>query len=147
MPRQLFEIPEIHYLHIHPGHLPEIRGADGLLWSLLVRSKPGASCFYMNPGLDMGDLIFAHDVPKPVFHLPSNIVRPDDQTLYRILFSYCDPLLRATVLMRFIQKMPDFTLSSFASLPAYKQNENEGVTYHFMHPLLRKVALEKLFII
>ena len=146
MPRELFEIPGIRYLHVHPGHLPEIRGADGFLWSLLVREMPGASCFYMNAGLDMGDLIITENLPAPIFKLPKNITRPDDQILYRILFSYCDPLLRADVFVRMIQKIPHISDSTLASLLTSKQKKEEGITYHFMHPLLRKAALQKLFV-
>ena len=47
LPKAVLEIDGLRVLHIHPGILPNIRGADGLLWSVLLRGRPGASCFYM----------------------------------------------------------------------------------------------------
>ncbi len=146
MPRQLFEIPGVHYFHVHPAHLPQIRGADGLFWSILVRGTPGVSCFYMNAGLDTGNLIAVEDLPTPIFRLPKNIIRPDDQALYRILFSYYDPLVRADIFARILQKIPDISDKTLASIPSFNQNQENGVTYHFMHPRLKAEVLKKLFL-
>ena len=94
VPPALLASPGTRFLHVHPGRLPHVRGADGLLWSMLVRGQPGASCFYMNEGLDTGNLLLDMDFPAPKFKSPVKD-RPDDQTLYRALYSYYDPLLRA----------------------------------------------------
>lgn len=48
-------------IHIHPGIVPDVKGSDCLLWSLLVRGRPGMSCFYMNNGIDTGDIIFRRE--------------------------------------------------------------------------------------
>ena len=128
------------FLHVHPGKLPHIRGADGLLWSTLVRGRPGAACFYMNVGIDTGEIIETVDLPAIAFEI-SRIDRPDDQTLYRSLFSFYDPLLRAKL-------FSDFLTSNDGKLPdsGEAQSEEEGITYHFMHDGLRKRALQRIFI-
>ncbi|MCA9792041.1 MAG: hypothetical protein KC910_09615 [Candidatus Eremiobacteraeota bacterium] len=136
VPRSLLERPGLNMVHVHPGHLPYVRGGDGLLWSVLVRGCPGMSAFFMAPGIDMGDLIAAGDFPSLEFKLSQ---RPDDQTLYRALFCFCDPLLRAEFLAtRLLEQDP-------TSWPAEPQAAEEGITYHFMHPSLRARALRKLF--
>ena len=53
VPRCILELPDTEFVHIHPGFLPYIRGADGILWSVLIRDKPGAACFYMVPKLNL----------------------------------------------------------------------------------------------
>jgi len=142
MPGKLFDVPGVRYIHVHPGRLPMIRGADGLLWSVLVRGRPGASCFYMDSGLDTGEIILADDVSQISFDI-SNIPRPDNQTLYRALFSYYDPLLRADFLANMLSNAK---CADISVLPSTNQNEKDGITYHFMHEKLRDEALKKLFI-
>ena len=139
VPGALLDMPDCRFVHMHPGHLPDVRGADGLLWSVLVRGRPGVSCFYMAKGLDTGDVIAAEEQHLVPFELGEQ-PRPDDQTLYRALFAYCDPLLRAQLLLRVLANASDV-----AALPAVPQDISAGVTYHFMHPRLRRIALGRLF--
>ena len=128
------------FIHIHPGNLPFVRGADGLLWSTLVRGQPGAACFYMNDGIDTGDIIDTNDLPAITFSL-SDSDRPNDQILYNAIFSYYDPLIRAKV-------FTDILTKHHGSLPdtGSHQSDIEGTTYHFMHPAIRKKALRQIFI-
>ena len=140
VPRTVLDIAGLRILHVHPGHLPEVRGADGLLWSTLVRGRPGMSCFYMDAGIDTGDIILARDYPPLCFDVPAEH-RPDDRTLYRAIFSFCDPLLRAELLVDQVLGSP----GDLDALPAVPQGPSEGDTYHFMHPALRRVVLARLF--
>lgn len=137
---EALNVPGIRFLHVHPGHLPDVRGADGLLWSILLRGQPGLSCFYMSPGIDEGAIITAREYPPLRFEL-TGAERPDDQTLYRAVFSFCDPVLRAHLLVRHVLKPG----ADPARLPSARQQAEEGTTYHFMHPKVRLVALNKLF--
>jgi len=146
IPRQVLEIAGVRFLHVHPGYLPHVRGADGVLWSTLLRGRPAMSCFYMAPGIDVGHIIAARDYPAVRFDL-NGTPRPDDQTLYRTLFSFYDPLLRADFLVRHV--LDGQTLdgqTDLSDLPAEPQNPNAGVTYHFMHPRLRSRVLSHLFV-
>ena len=45
------------FFHIHPGYLPEVRGADGLLWSAKLFDCFGVSFFQMNNEIDQGKII------------------------------------------------------------------------------------------
>jgi len=128
----------LRFIHLHPGLVPHVRGADGLLWSTLVRRRPAVSCFYMAPGLDTGDVIDTQEF-SPVRFEPAGIL-PDDATLYRALYAYVDPLLRAALLMRLLDSVGDAR-----NLPTRAQNTGAGVTYHFMHPAVRRMALAQIF--
>jgi len=144
VPRALLSLPATRFLHVHPGCLPHVRGADGLLWSMLVRGRPGASCFYMAEGIDTGDVVAACEFPAVVCPLPDG-ERPDDQTLYRALFSFYDPLLRAELLAPVMAEALAEARGSLAALDATAQDAAAGITYHFMHPRLRAAALRAVF--
>ena len=139
VPRTILELPGIRLLHIHPGFLPDVRGADGLLWSMLVRGKPGASGFIMKPGIDEGDLVLAGDFEPLVFERPENNA-PDGLTLYRMIFSYYDPIIRAKMLERVLELFPD--PDRITGVP---QNLQQGRTYHFMNHRVRHLALTRIF--
>lgn len=141
--RELLELPGLRFLHVHPGHLPQLRGADGLLWSTLLRGRPGASCFYLARGIDRGDVIAARDFPPLRFELPGGR-RPDDAALYRALFSWVDPLLRAELLAELLSGAARAGTDPSA-LPARAQQPDAGITYHFLHEALRARALAALF--
>lgn len=139
VPATLLSLTGVRILHVHPGRLPHVRGADGLLWSTLVRGRPGASCFYMAAGIDTGAMVTSCDFRPLAFPLPPGR-RPDDLTLYRALFSYYDPLLRTTALVDTLRAGGDC-----GRLASTAQDEGRGVTYHFMHPMLRREALRIIF--
>ena len=140
VPPNVLEIPRIGFLHVHPGHLPDVRGADGLLWSVLFRGRPSMSCFYMSPEIDVGDVIATSEYPALRFDI-SRHRRPDDQTLYRALFSFCDPVLRAVTLVEKVLRCR----KDLCGLPAEPQAPEQGDTYYFMHPTLRRRVLDQLF--
>ncbi len=140
LPSTVIDLPGLRFLHVHPGHLPDVRGADGLLWSMLVRGRPAMSCFYLANGIDTGDIVAVRDYPRLRFDL-TGMTRPDDQTLYRAIFSYCDPILRADLLVNHILVKGDG--SSLAGAP---QDAGHGVTYHFMHAAMRAKVLADLYV-
>jgi hypothetical protein len=135
----LLGLPGTRFLHVHPGLLPHVRGADGLLWSMLVRGRPGASCFYMEAGLDAGEVVAAEELPVTTF--PRLLAEGlDDRMLYRAVFSFYDPVLRARLLTKVMASGEDPL-----RLPSHPQDLRLGLTYHFMHPALRRAALETIF--
>lgn len=140
LPPSLLDLPNVRFLHVHPGYLPRVRGADGLLWSILLRGRPAMSCFYMARGIDTGEIVKAFEYPALRFDI-SGGSRPDDQMLYRAIFSFCDSLLRADFLVRHVLPIGD----DLSALPGSPQHPADGVTYHFMHPDLRQIALQSIF--
>ncbi len=140
VPKAVFAIPGISIVHVHTGLLPYVRGADVLLWSLMVRGRPGISAFIMTPGLDDGDVLATREC-EPIAIPIARSQRPDDDTLYRALFCFIDPLLRADLLVHDVLENRDVaTLTT--GIP---QDLTTGVTFHFMHATVRSRALHELF--
>ena len=140
VPKSVFTIPDIKIIHVHTGFLPHVRGADVLLWSMIVRGRPGVAAFNMTPGLDDGDVIATRELePLQIELLPQD--RPDDDTLYRALFCFIDPLIRADLLVN------DVLVNAPADLAllATPQDLNQGVTFHFMNSTVRERALRLLY--
>ena len=137
VPQSLLDAPGSRFIHVHPGFLPDIRGADGLLWSMLTRGRPSASAFYMAPGIDTGDILTARWLPEISVAIGADI---DVATRYRMAYAFVDPWVRCCVLRRIIESQ-----TAFGGIPAMRQSEREGCTYHFMHDHVRALALKKLF--
>jgi len=139
VPKNILSLPGLKVLHAHPGFLPDVKGSDGMLWSILARQKIGVSCFYMAPGIDTGHIILAREF-DPISIPTKRDDRPDSIMLYRALFALYDPVFRAKVLQETLALGDDP-----AKLKASPQDGNIGITYHFMHPAIRDVALQKMF--
>lgn len=137
VPRSLLDIDGARFIHVHPGFLPDIRGADGLLWSVLTRGRPSASAFYMAPGIDTGDVVTARWLPGIDVRIDAGI---DMRTRYRMAYAYIDPWVRCYVLRGLLERHAEF-----GGIPASGQDDRAGCTYHFMHDHLRTLALNKLF--
>lgn len=137
VPRSLLDVRDSRFIHVHPGFLPDIRGADGLLWSVLTRSRPSASAFYMAPGIDTGDILTTRWLPEIDVRINGSI---DVLTRYRMAYAFIDPWVRCRVLRELLENHAEF-----GKIPATAQNETDGCTYHFMHDRLRAMALNKLF--
>lgn len=136
----VLELPGYKFIHVHPGLLPCVRGSDGVFWSMLVRGKVGFSAFYMSSKIDDGDLI-ASDEFKPFIFDITNMERPDDLTLYRSVFSFFDPVLRAEYFVNYVlTKGPNL-----CSLPTVIQNKSESSTYYFMNSRLLNRVLALMF--
>ena len=81
------------FIHIHPGYLPEIRGADGLLWSIKKQNRIGVSSFIMNEKIDSGDIILREKYSLPIFKNKS-ILEKKQKDVYRFIYSFIDPIIR-----------------------------------------------------
>jgi len=51
------------YVNIHPSYLPDLRGADPTLGSILFQRDTGATCHIMNDKIDAGDIISQVKIP------------------------------------------------------------------------------------
>lgn len=139
VPASLLATRGASFLHIHPGVLPHVRGADGLLWSTLVRGRPGRTAFLMTPALDEGPVFRAEDV-EPIRFPAGDGARPDDQALYRAVYSYYDPCLRAELLAGLHEE------GVLARAPAHADDTSPaGPVFPFMSRRLRSCALAMLF--
>jgi len=140
VPKDLLDISNIKFIHIHPGFLPSLRGADCFLWSVLLHGRASASCFYMNDGIDTGNIILAAWLPRISFEISRNEF--DLMTLYRSIYSYLDPWVRSFVLRQVIERYSD---SNFYSISASTQLNNDGILLNFMHNKIKDVVMDELF--
>ncbi len=56
-------MPKKKYINIHPSVLPDLRGADPVLGSLLFKKDGGATCHLMTDQIDAGDIISQIRIP------------------------------------------------------------------------------------
>jgi len=56
-------LPHAQYVNIHPSFLPDLRGSDPTIGSLLFKRDSGATCHVMDKGIDTGPIISQVRIP------------------------------------------------------------------------------------
>lgn len=143
VPANILEKEDLRIFHIHPGIVPEMRGSDCFYWSLLNKGRPGASCFYMSPAIDEGDIIgqLEFTMPKLAF-LESICTEENEDEVYRAIAFSFDPHLRAMLFSNIIEQAGDTDLRY---LPTHKQKSKEQYHAHlWMHKKIRFKVLKDL---
>lgn len=51
------------YVNIHPSYLPDLKGRDPVIGSILLKRSAGATCHIMNAQIDSGDIISQIKIP------------------------------------------------------------------------------------
>jgi len=142
VPETVLNHRKIKILHVHPGIVPEFRGSDCLLWSLMSGSKIGVSCFYMSPGIDEGVVVGQAEFDKPRLPTVTKLVKSGKEDLaYRALLYAIDPHYRAILFTRIMKK---YSQQCLKNLPSEDQANIAIPPYLWMHPRLRTLALKKL---
>jgi len=139
IPKAFFGIKNTQFLHIHPGYLPDIRGADCLLWSTMLSEHPSATCFFMDAGIDTGNIINAAFLPQ--IKLPATLSSLGVNMTYRLLYSFIDPWIRSSVLKNTL-RLTDY----FENIVSTPQKIDKGTTFHFMHNNMRTEVIKKFLI-
>jgi folate-dependent phosphoribosylglycinamide formyltransferase PurN len=133
------------FIHIHPGIVPDIKGADCVLWSYLLKGKLGYTCFYMKPEIDTGDILhrreYVFDVDNSVFKSIS------DDNIYNLITRYYDPCLRILTFIDLLNgsgsvRVKTNTTANLENFATIKQNPEAGRTYFFMHPKLKNKVIQ-----
>lgn len=125
----------IKLIHTHPGFLPYVRGSHGQYWSLLKRGKFGCTSFYMNKGIDTGDIIYQKEFDKNIFPKIDIPLELAD----KLLLFFVDSYIRAATLIDVIVKN-----DLYDNLPCVKQDNTIGETFFSMHEKLRFQIVKKL---
>ena len=136
--KSLLDIREAKFIHIHPGLVPDIKGSDGFWWSLLLNGKAGASCFYMNAGIDTGDLILAKEYGLPEMFLQDRFSK---EVIYKGALMAIDPHIRAQLLLDVVEKHGD----QIGKVKASPQNPNLGEFYYHMHAKLKDKVINSIW--
>lgn len=115
----------IHYLHMHPGSLPEERGSTTIYYSILNQKKCTVTAFFMTPKIDSGQIVVKkeYDIPR-------------GKTNMDIWYDACvrADCLREAVLALLMDK----TLAT--DWPPFEDSEE----YYIIHPVLKHIALLSL---
>jgi len=56
--KDIIELPAIGVINSHPGLLPKYRGCMAVEWSILNNDPVGATCHFVDEGVDSGSIIF-----------------------------------------------------------------------------------------
>ena len=79
--------------HVHPGYLPELKGADGIFWSIKNYNKIGMSLFKMNENIDEGNIYFRKYFDFIKFE-NDELYNLGSKDKYNFILSTLDPILR-----------------------------------------------------
>ena len=63
--KEMLEIPRLGFLGCHPGLLPRMRGSNPIAYAILDDYPQGATCFWMDEGIDTGAIVYSE--PMPVY--------------------------------------------------------------------------------
>lgn len=61
----LLRIPKIGVLNCHPSLLPKYRGCTAVEWALYFGDKLGATCHFMDTGIDSGKIVYQEELIFP----------------------------------------------------------------------------------
>lgn len=128
------------FFHIHPGYLPQVKGADGSLHSIDKFNEVGCSFFEMTRKIDDGKILnrIKLDFKQLDFKKFSNFKNKD---LYRIWFSFFDPALRAHMFKNLIETNIDTS-----NVKLFKTYEQEDSNYYsFMSENRKQITFTKIF--
>lgn len=135
--KDFLNIKKTQFIHIHPGYLPDIRGADCLLWSAMLTGYPSATCFFMDSGIDSGDIINRLFLPQIKLPRASDL---DKKMSYRLLYSFIDPWVRSVALRDTLR-----STNYLENITAYSQKLEEGNTFHFMQEKMISKVINNFF--
>jgi folate-dependent phosphoribosylglycinamide formyltransferase PurN len=129
-------LSEFDLIHIHPGYLPEFRGADNSLHMILNTGNIGVSSFFVNEGIDTGKIISRKKwlFKKFDFELHSNFTLNEK---YMFWYSFIDPLLRASEFKNIINS------ESLANNLVIQTNQSKEVGNYYSY--MKKDKLELVF--
>ena len=89
VPREVLELSRIGCFNLHPAYLPWNRGWHTPSWTILERTRPGATLHWMAEGMDEGDIVVRRELD----------VRPEDtaHTLYQRILAVEEDVLQAAI--------------------------------------------------
>lgn len=111
------------FIHAHGGDAPRYSGSTAFYYSMLEIGSIGATVFWMDEGLDTGDIIGK-----------LNATPYEEIEIDRIQ----DPVIRAEALAIVVAKISNGTIT------VLQQENAQRVTYHVIHPVLKHLSLKKI---
>jgi Formyl transferase len=92
--RQIFEIPQVGTLNLHPGIAPSIKGLHSIYWALWEQKHEwiGATLHYIDEGIDTGSVL-AYSTVEPHYpgeRFPPLYARAIELGVSRLVEALCD---------------------------------------------------------
>jgi len=115
------------WIHVHPGRLPDWRGSTCHYYGLLLEGIVEVSAFYMESGLDAGEVLCAERF------------EPEADWREADLDHVLDARLRGRVLVKAMQKVLRDGLQRGRT-----QDEAGGQMFYVIHPVLKEIAVSNL---
>ena len=118
------------FIHVHPGVIPEYRGSTCFYYSLLKDFSLGATAFFMDKGIDTGNIITIRE-----YRINYDLQPNQSQFIDFIL----DPFIRALTLKTLLQRYIDNS-----AILASQQRQDRFQHCFIAHPLLRNLTARKI---
>jgi hypothetical protein len=114
------------FVHIHPGHLPYVRGSMAIEWSILLCNRVAASALFMAEQIDAGEVLMTRFFDLPVLENGG-------------IPSYFSSHIRSEVLLDLVREY-----ARTGDFNATRQNPEVGETYYKMHPALNNIVFSRV---
>ena len=92
------------FIHIHPGYLPKVKGADALLWHIKKFNNFGVSMFVLNANIDDGK-VYAKEEKEKIEIFDNYLYSQSIKTKYRFFYGFIDPIVRTFHLLNNFNKI------------------------------------------
>lgn len=112
-----------HWLHVHPGRLPDRRGSTCIHYGLLLDGRVEATAIFMRAGLDGGPVAHRRTFEVDPTWTPAGLDHVDDARI------------RSRVLVETLCRLRE---PGFA---AEEQDAADQKTFYVIHPVLKHIAL------
>jgi methionyl-tRNA formyltransferase/LmbE family N-acetylglucosaminyl deacetylase len=97
IPRSVLDIPPMGVIGFHTAVLPGRRGSSPVIWAILDGlEESGVTMFYLDEGIDTGDVIGTERFPIEADDDAADVLRKADDATLRLLNTYVDPILDGT---------------------------------------------------
>ncbi len=121
----LIKSPKIGILNTHMGYLPKYRGMNALEWSLFYDEKIGVTLHFIEPGIDMGDILLFKEIPLNNTDTIASLRRKSLSVSLELIIEGINGIINKKI-------------------KRIKQVSNEGKQYFVMHPRLKKYVESKI---
>jgi methionyl-tRNA formyltransferase/LmbE family N-acetylglucosaminyl deacetylase len=97
IPGKILDIPPLGVISFHTAVLPGRRGSSPVIWAMVEGlEESGVTMFYMDEGIDTGDVIAYERFPIDAGDYAADVLRKADDATLRLLRAHLDQVLDGT---------------------------------------------------
>lgn len=139
--QEVLSLKKVKFINIHSGLVPEQRGADNFYYALLNGEKTGCSVFYIDRGIDTGNIIYMKETPLHLKNKGLSKFKTDD--IIRSI-KFIVPYFKIKVFIDYLKQQNETESLDLMNLPTRTQNTLVGRNYYFVHKEFAKQAINKI---